>query len=178
MYSSPERKSVLVQAFNGTIFVVTLHRTVHGIFRALEGLGPDETPYSVAENSLPEDLGRAIRQGLDRSRTGVPGFVQQSDSPVGDAMLRRLKLRSRAEMARKVSYIYVSREGDNYTTKRYAEGPEPICITIHAPTDAKLGATALAEINLHRPTELHTARRLRSIKARKCDSETVDDEEG
>ena len=178
MYPTPNGQMVLVQAFDGSVFVVTLHRTVRGYFRSLEGVGPHETPYSIAEYASPAELGRAIRQGLDRARTGAPDIGQQSEKPETDAILRRLKLRSRTEMARMVATIYVIREGERYTTKRDDEGPESICITMHAPTDAQLGATALAEVKLHRPAELYAAQRLRSIRARKCDSEMTDDDEG
>ena len=47
---------------------------------------------------------------------------------------------------------------------------------MHAPTDTQLGATALAELKLHRPAERHAAQRLSSIRARKCDKEWTDDD--
>ena len=171
------RPIVLIQAWAGVLYISTLHRSSSGNYRSLEGMTPGEVPTALADDATPEQVGRAVRESLDRARIGVPGLKPREAQPQNDAMLRRLGLRSLTEMARKVAMIYVVREGERYITERRVAEPRLIRVELDAPTDVQLGATVLAEVRQHQPAVVYDALRRRSINSRQSDCATADDEE-
>lgn len=101
----------------------------------------------------------------------------QDYKPLTQAILHRLGLRSRTEMARKVATIYVRREGDRYITERQDVEPRLVHVKLDAPTDEQLGATVLAELRQDQPKLVYDASRCRSIESSRASRKMAADED-